>query len=317
MLMKFRTEVTIEKGDFEINHQSKILFLGSCFAENIGNMLEKSRFRTDINPFGILYNPLSVKKSIEYLLSNKQFTMNDLVRNEGIWHSFAHHGRFSGENAEEVLTAINNRIQFSTQFLLDSYYLFITLGSAWVYFLKSTGDVVSNCHKFQNSIFDRTLISVETIVNELFEVLTLLLQHNPKLKIIFTVSPVRHWKDGANGNQLSKASLLLAISALQKKMPQISYFPAYELVIDDLRDYRFYADDLLHPNTQAVEYIYEKFAACYFSKQTNELNEEILSIERGKAHKPFNPNTENHQLFLQKLNTKIENLERKLIHFNE
>ncbi len=315
--MKFRTEVTIEKGDFEINHQSKILFLGSCFAENIGNMLEKSRFRTDINPFGILYNPLSVKKSIEYLLSNKQFTMNDLVRNEGIWHSFAHHGRFSGENAEEVLTAINNRIQFSTQFLLDSYYLFITLGSAWVYFLKSTGDVVSNCHKFQNSIFDRTLISVETIVNELFEVLTLLLQHNPKLKIIFTVSPVRHWKDGANGNQLSKASLLLAISALQKKMPQISYFPAYELVIDDLRDYRFYADDLLHPNTQAVEYIYEKFAACYFSKQTNELNEEILSIERGKAHKPFNPNTENHQLFLQKLNTKIENLERKLIHFNE
>ncbi len=315
--MKFRTEVTIEKGDFEINHQSKILFLGSCFAENIGNMLEKSRFRTDINPFGILYNPLSVKKSIEYLLSNKQFTMNDLVRNEGIWHSFAHHGRFSGENAEEVLTAINNRIQFSTQFLLDSYYLFITLGSAWVYFLKSTGDVVSNCHKFQNSIFDRTLISVETIVNELFEVLTLLLQHNPKLKIIFTVSPVRHWKDGANGNQLSKASLLLAISALQKKMPQISYFPAYELVIDDLRDYRFYADDLLHPNTQAVEYIYEKFAACYFSKQTNDLNEEILSIERGKAHKPFNPNTENHQLFLQKLNTKIENLERKLIHFNE
>jgi lysophospholipase L1-like esterase len=315
--MKFRTEVTIEKGDFEINHQSKILFLGSCFAENIGNMLEKSRFRTDINPFGILYNPLSVKKSIEYLLSNKQFTMNDLVRNEGIWHSFAHHGRFSGENAEEVLTAINNRIQFSTQFLLDSYYLFITLGSAWVYFLKSTGDVVSNCHKFQNSIFDRTLISVETIVNELFEVLTLLLQHNPKLKIIFTVSPVRHWKDGANGNQLSKASLLLAISALQKKMPQISYFPAYELVIDDLRDYRFYADDLLHPNTQAVEYIYEKFAACYFSKQTNDLNEEILSIERGKAHKPFNPNTENHQLFLQKLNTKIENLERKLIHFNK
>lgn len=315
--MKFRTEVTIEKGDFEINHQSKILFLGSCFAENIGNMLEKSRFRTDINPFGILYNPLSVKKSIEYLLSNKQFTMNDLVRNEGIWHSFAHHGRFSGENAEEVLTAINNRIQFSTQFLLDSYYLFITLGSAWVYFLKSTDDVVSNCHKFQNSIFDRTLISVETIVNELFEVLTLLLQHNPKLKIIFTVSPVRHWKDGANGNQLSKASLLLAISALQKKMPQISYFPAYELVIDDLRDYRFYADDLLHPNTQAVEYIYEKFAACYFSKQTNDLNEEILSIERGKAHKPFNPNTENHQLFLQKLNTKIENLERKLIHFNE
>ncbi len=315
--MKFRTEVTIEKGDFEINHQSKILFLGSCFAENIGNMLEKSRFRTDINPFGILYNPLSVKKSIEYLLSNKQFTMNDLVRNEGIWHSFAHHGRFSGENAEEVLTAINNRIQFSTQFLLDSYYLFITLGSAWVYFLKSTDDVVSNCHKFQNSIFDRTLISVETIVNELFEVLTLLLQHNPKLKIIFTVSPVRHWKDGANGNQLSKASLLLAISALQKKMPQISYFPAYELVIDDLRDYRFYADDLLHPNTQAVEYIYEKFAACYFSKQTNDLNEEILSIERGKAHKPFNQNTENHQLFLQKLNTKIENLERKLIHFNE
>lgn len=315
--MKFRTEVTIEKGDFEINHQSKILFLGSCFAENIGNMLEKSRFRTDINPFGILYNPLSVKKSIEYLLSNKQFTMNDLVRNEGIWHSFAHHGRFSGENAEEVLAAINNRIQFSTQFLLDSYYLFITLGSAWVYFLKSTGDVVSNCHKFQNSIFDRTLISVETIVNELFEVLTLLLQHNPKLKIIFTVSPVRHWKDGANGNQLSKASLLLAISALQKKMPQISYFPAYELVIDDLRDYRFYADDLLHPNTQAVEYIYEKFAACYFSKQTNELNEEIQSIESAKAHKPFNPNTENHQLFLQKLNTKIENLERKLIHFNE
>jgi len=314
--MKFRTEVIIENAGFEVNHQSNILFLGSCFAENIGTMLEKSRFKTDINPFGILYNPLSIAQSIDFLFTNKQFSINDLVNHEGVWHSFSHHSRFSGLNAEEVLETMNKRMQVSADFLRKTDYLFITLGTAWVYFLKQTGKVVSNCHKLHNNIFTRELTSVEKIVNELSKQLEQLLILNKKLRIIFTVSPVRHWKDGALGNQLSKATLLLAINALQKQFSRVSYFPAYEIVMDDLRDYRFYADDLLHPNSQAIEYIYEKFASCYFSKETNELNAEIQAVERAKAHRPFNPTTQNHQTFLDKLNKRIEILDQKLINLN-
>ena len=306
--MKFRTEIEIKKALFDINHKSKIMFLGSCFTENIGRILEKAKFKVDINPFGILYNPLSVKKSLEILLNNQTFVEDDLVKRDDVWHSFSHHSRFSGLKKTEVLENINTQLAISSEFLRDADYLFITFGTAWTYFLNKNNEVASNCHKFPANDFTRKLITIDFIVSEMNLILEKLLLQNKNLKIIFTVSPVRHWKDGANGNQISKATLLLAIESLKKQCENISYFPSYELVIDDLRDYRFYADDMLHPNNLAVEYIKEKFADCYFSDSTKEINKEIEAILRAKAHRPFNPNSENHQRFLQKLNKRIDDL---------
>lgn len=306
--MEFRTEIEIGKATFNINHKSKIMFLGSCFTENIGNILEKYKFNLDINPFGILYNPLSVKKSLEILMNKQIFEEGDLVKKEGIWHSFSHHSRFSGLDKNQVLENINERINNSSEFLHKADYLFITFGTAWTYFLEENKEVASNCHKFPAKDFTRKLIDVDFIVSEMELILGKLLAQNKNLKTIFTVSPVRHWKDGANGNQISKATLLLAIEKLKKKYTSVSYFPSYELVIDDLRDYRFYAEDMLHPNDLAVKYIFEKFAKCYFNSSTQETNKEIEQINRGLAHRPFNPNSENHQKFLKKLSEKIEKL---------
>ena len=310
--MKFRTEIKIKKASFDINHKSKIMFLGSCFTENIGNILKKYKFNIDINPFGILYNPLSVKKSLEILLNNETFSESDLVKRDDIWHSFSHHSRFSGIKKTEVLENINTQLAVSSEFLRKANYLFITFGTAWTYFLKEDNEVVSNCHKFPAKDFERKLIEIDFIVSEMKSILDKLLAQNKNLKIIFTVSPIRHWKDGANGNQISKATLLLAIQKLRKEYYSASYFPSYELVIDDLRDYRFYADDMLHPNDLAVEYIREKFAECYFSSSTKEINKEIVAISKAESHRPFNPNSESHQKFLQKLNKRIEKLQLKI-----
>ncbi len=306
--MKFRTEIIIEKAAFDLNLNNKILFLGSCFTENIGNKLKINWFETQINPFGIIYNPFSVKKSLDLLIENKPFEISDLINQNGLWHSFSHHSRFSGIDANEVLENINETLHSSAIFLQKADYLFITFGTAWVYFWQQTGSVVSNCHKLDPKHFKREILDVETITSELSQTFDFLHQFNHSLKIIFTVSPVRHWKDGANGNQLSKATLFLAIEQLKKKYPFIFYFPAYEILMDDLRDYRFYADDLLHPNPLAINYIYEKFSQHYFNAQTQNLLKQIESIERAKAHKPFNLETEEYEAFRLQLQYKEENL---------
>lgn len=310
--MKFRTEIEIEKASFDINHKSKIMFLGSCFTENIGNILEEHKFKVDINPFGILYNPLSVAKSLEILTEKSSLTPQSLVEKDGVWHSRFHHSRFSGTDKQGVLDNINKRLAISSEFLCQTDYLFITFGTAWTYFLKESEQVVANCHKFPAKDFTRKLISVDAIVSRMKTALDKLFSLNKHLKIIFTVSPVRHWKDGANGNQISKSILLLAIEDLKKQYKTASYFPSYELVIDDLRDYRFYAEDMLHPNDLAVKYIFGKFSDCYFNSSTKEINKEIEKINRGLAHRPFNPNSENHQKFLKKLNERLEKLNGKM-----
>jgi len=315
--MKFRTEINIQKADFEINHNSKILFLGSCFTENMGHELERLKFNVDINPFGILYNPLSVTSSLEHLITSKLFTESDLIQNNELWHSFSHHSRFSGLDKKETLTNINERLSYSSEFLRQAEYIFITFGTAWVYFLKDTNKVVSNCHKFPDSIFERKLLEVEDVISETQLFIDKLAAINPQLKIIFTVSPVRHWKDGANGNQISKATLILAIEKLRKTNTLVFYFPSYELVLDDLRDYRFFANDMLHPNELAIKYIFEKFARTYFSEETTNLNKEIETVLTAQTHRAFNPNSEAHQKFLRKLELKILDLHAKGIKFDK
>ena len=249
-----------------------------------------------MNPFGTLYNPSSIAEAIRMLLQPEQFTGDDLFQHEGIYHSFSHHSRFSSPSETECLANINRRLFSSADTILKAQRMILTFGTAWVYKLKSSGKVVSNCHRLPEKMFDRQLLTVGEIVAEWKSLLLSLWKQNPELKILFTVSPIRHWKDGAHGNQLSKATLLLAIDALQKEFPEhTAYFPAYEIMMDELREYRFYADDMLHPSTTAIEYIWERFTGsmlhlirCQFLKNGRISKRPLTTSRFNRKAKPIN-----------------------------
>lgn len=316
-MMEFYTRISIPKAPFTFSHTEQTVLLGSCFAENIGKKLEENKFKTDLNPFGTLYNPSSIAEAIRMLLRPERFTGDDLFQHEGIYHSFSHHSRFSSSSETECLANINGRLFRSADSLRKSRRMILTFGTAWVYRLKSSGKVVSNCHKLPEKMFDRQLLTVEKIATEWKSLLLSLWEQNPDLKILFTVSPIRHWKDGAHGNQLSKATLQLAIDVLQKEFPErTAYFPAYEIMMDELREYRFYADDMLHPSPAAVEYIWERFTDNMFSTDSLAILKEWKDIQKAINHKPFQPESEAYKRFISQTLLKIERLNEKFPFFD-
>ncbi len=308
--MEFRTIINILRSDKTIEYNSEILLLGSCFAENIGEKLVSHKFRADVNPFGILYNPPSIEKSISRLINNELIKDDDLFSYENCWHSFDYHSSFSGISKEEALQKMNERLIKSAEKLRQADLLLITFGTTWIYEFKKTGKIVSNCHKLPENSFTHRCISIKEITEAYTLLLDKLRTINKKLQILFTVSPIRHWKDGAHENNLSKAILLLAIDQLQKQSDFVSYFPAYELVIDDLRDYRFYANDMLHPNQTAIDYIWERFGECYFTTQTKQFVVDTGQLNRAVTHRPFNAETEAYKEFCQQQLHKIEVLKK-------
>ena len=315
--MELYTRILLPKARFSFSYEDRVVMMGSCFAENIGRKLEENKFSVDINPFGTLYNPASVAEGLRMLLRPEYFTPGDLFQHEGIYHSFTHHSRFSAPSEEECLGHINSRLSESSDFLRKATRLVITLGTAFVYRLKSDGRIVSNCHKLPEKMFDRQLLSVGEIVAEWKGLLLSLWEQNPELKILFTVSPIRHWKDGAHGNQLSKATLLLAIDALQKEFPEhTAYFPAYEIMMDELREYRFYADDMLHPSTTAIEYIWERFTGSMLSPDSLSILKEWKDIQKAINHKPFQPESEAYKRFISQTLLKMERLNEKFPYFD-
>lgn len=315
--MEFYTRISIPKAPFTFSHTEQTVLLGSCFAENIGKKLEENKFKIDLNPFGTLYNPSSIAEAIRMLLRPERFTGDDLFQHEGIYHSFSHHSRFSSSSETECLANINGRLFRSADALRESRRMILTFGTAWVYRLKNSGKVVSNCHKLPEKIFDRQLLTVEKIATEWKSLLLSLWEQNPDLKILFTVSPIRHWKDGAHGNQLSKATLLLAIDVLQKEFPErTAYFPAYEIMMDELREYRFYADDMLHPSPAAVEYIWERFTDNMLSTDSLTILKEWKNIQKAINHKPFQPESEAYKRFISQTLLKMERLNEKFPFFD-
>lgn len=315
--MELYTRISIPQATFTFSQQEPILLLGSCFAENISKKLEENKFITDTNPFGTLYNPASMAEAIKGLLEPKPFTCAHLFLYEGMYHSFAHHSRFSAVSETECLERINNRFMSSAAYLKTASRLIITFGTAYVYRLKSSGQIVSNCHKLPEKRFDRQRLSVEEIVSDWKKLLPALWAHNRTLKLLFTVSPIRHWKDGAQGNQLSKATLLLAIDRLQQAFPeQVAYFPAYEILMDELRDYRFYADDMLHPSPLAIDYIWQRFTESMLSKEAQALLKEWEEIRKAIQHKPFRPDSEAYQRFISQTLLKMERISRKFPSFD-
>ncbi len=317
--MKFRTEINISPSLQKITYNNKSLFIGSCFTENIGNQMQKLKFPSMVNPFGILYNPLSINTCLQRLIAAKPYNSDELHHFNEQWHSWAHHGHFSHKNQNTCLQNINQELKTASIFLKQADFLLLTLGTAFVYQWKESGEIVANCHKIPQKQFDHYRISVKDIVEVLSPTLKQIQQLNPKLQIIFTLSPIRHWKNGAIDNQLSKATLLVAIHELKAKLKKVNYFPAYEIMMDDLRDYRFYESDMLHPTSTAIDYIWGKFQEAYFDQQTGKLKERIEKILNAKNHRPRNPNSEAHQRFLQQQLKYIEGLENEypLLDFEE
>ena len=303
----FTTKVEIPESPVKIAYEDSIMTLGSCFSENIGKKLQDVYFNSDINPFGVLYNPVSVKNSLYFLLHGKRFTENDLFFDGDLWHSFMHSSVFSDVSAEGCLQKINSQLEKSKVFLQQTKFLFITFGTAYVYEHVKDGKIVSNCHKLPAKEFARYRLSIDDIVSDYNELLTELNSQIPGLHIIFTVSPIRHWKDGAHENNISKAILLQAVDVLQKRFENnISYFPAYEIQLDELRDYRYYAGDMLHPSETAIDYIWTRFSDCFFSAETNKIKKELELLNADFAHRPLHPQSESYKKFQKSTEKKKE-----------
>ena len=309
--MQFKTTIDVPHSAFEISHAQKGMSVGSCFSTNIGSRLHNAKFPILVNPLGTIYNPVSIANTIDLLLGTKAFDEQQVFFANGVWQSYYLHTSFSSVTKDEVLKKFQAVKEDFQQNFKSLDYVILTLGTAWVYELKSSKQIVNNCHKTPASQFNRRRLSVAECVSVLKHAIEQLRNENPNLHVIFTVSPIRHWKDGAHENQVSKSTLFLAIEELQNSLQNISYFPAYEQLIDDLRDYRFYADDMLHPSDLAIEYIWEKFSETYFSKDTKDLIKRIDSIQKALEHKPFNAESEEYKLFLKKTRAEIESLQEK------
>ncbi|MBX2930886.1 MAG: GSCFA domain-containing protein [Chitinophagaceae bacterium] len=302
--MKFRFEFDIQPLPQPINHYHKLFLIGSCFTENIGEKLKKHKFSVVENPNGILFNPVSVAETIINIIENKQYTKADLFNYNEAWHSWQHHSRFSGITVEDTLQKINSSTTHAHNFLKQADVILITLGSAWVYTLTekalnaTKGSVAANNHKAPADWFERKLPDTAQIITILGTMLDRLGAFNPNIQVIFTISPVRHLREGVIDNNRSKAALITAIHYLIEQLPKLYYFPAYELVLDDLRDYRFYAEDLVHPNYHATQYVWERFMQSCMNKETVQLIDNIIDINLAYQHKAFNPSSEQHKKFL-------------------
>lgn len=313
---KFRTVVATSKFPFKISHKQQIMCIGSCFTEHIGGFLSKSKFDTRINPFGIIYNPISTCTALNRLVDGDLVTETELVVQNDRYYHWDFHGDFSGSSSAETVQKLNESITSGMKFIDEIDILFITLGTANGFNHISENRIVANCHKFPNDQFDRIALSVQQIKEELSEVILKLQNLRSDLKVIFTVSPVRHIRDGLVENQLSKAKLIQVVHVLKSALDNVFYFPSYELVMDDLRDYRFYKEDMIHINKTGLDYIWSYFQNSFFDTETIELNKELTKVQKDLSHKPFYPESENHQKFLKQLLQKIQTLKSNHPHLN-
>lgn len=312
--MQFRTQIPIPKNNYPIDYNSKIMSLGSCFAVNMAEKLDFFKFQNSCNPFGILFHPLAIEKLIDFAVSGKQFTENDIFFHNERWHCFDVHSDLSNSSKEELLASLNAIIKSINQQISESTHFIITYGTSWVYRNIESDSIVANCHKVPQKQFKKELLSVEEIEESIKNTIKLIHAVNPNCKIIFTVSPVRHIKDGFVENQVSKVNLISALYTVLQVPPsgaEGAYFPSYEIMMDELRDYRFYAEDMLHPNQVAIDYIWKRFKETTISETAFAVMDEVESIQKSLSHKPFNPNSESHLKFETKVREKITKLENQ------
>jgi len=310
-MIKLCTPVEMPASMPVIDYADQVMMLGSCFADRLGQRLVKAKFRCDVNPYGTLYNPLSISEALREILTDKEYSAQDLYLYNGCWHSPMHHGIFSSAQQSETLRLINGRIREANQHISSLKHLFITFGTAWVY--EEDGCVVSNCHKRQESDFVRRRLSVEEIVDDYAGLIGGMLAANADMEVTFTVSPIRHVRDGLHENQLSKSTLLLAIDELQQLLDakRVHYFPAYELMMDEWRDYRYYASDMAHPSEVAEQLMWERFTQCCISLDAQLELKEVENVVNMLGHRPLHEDSESYRIFLEKLIEKIDQLTEK------
>jgi len=294
---KFRTQVSIQESPAKINHYTKCLFMGSCFADNIGKIMAGYKFPVLLNPFGTLFNPASLADNIHHLISGRAFTQEDLYSHNGFWFSFSHYTGFTHPDRGNCLSLINESAQAASSWLKHCDYLLLTYGTAWAYIYKKTGKLVANCHKLPSSSFNHTFLAPAGIVDQYDALLQDLKSFSPGIRVIFTLSPVRHWSDGAVNNQLSKSVLHYSIHEILKKHNHAYYFPAYEIFMDELRDYRFYAADMLHPAQQGSQYVWERFCDTWIEESSKKIMAGVTAVLKALNHRPLHPKTTNYEKF--------------------
>jgi hypothetical protein len=315
--MKLQTKITLKKpSKNQISYTSKLLLLGSCFSENIGKKFNYYQFQTHQNPFGILFHPKAIENLNNHAINEKKYVPEDLIFQNERWHCFDAHSNLSSANQNELLCNLNATITATNKQLKEATHIIITLGTSWVYRYIETDTIVANCHKIPQKKFLKELLSVDEITESLTTIISLLNLINKEINVLFTLSPVRHLKDGFIENTQSKAHLVAGIHQLLDTAPKnIHYFPSYEIMLDELRDYRFYAEDMVHPNKTAINYIWEKFSETWLCEKSKPIMKEVDAIQKGLAHKPFNKGSEKHQQFLKKIEIKIGTLKKAFSFF--
>jgi hypothetical protein len=304
----FRTDVSINPSSRNIGLNTPILTVGSCFADAIGLRLKNNKFKTLVNPFGVLYNPISIHKALRYAIHQEPPGDHTYLNSNELNLNYDFHSGFAHPEKNVLLSQVQNVIGSSHFFLKDAKWILITYGTAWVYSRVDTGEIVANCHKIPASAFTKLLLTGNEILESFKTFYDSLLTFNPGVRIILTVSPVRHLKDTLELNSVSKSVIRLACHQIAEKFPAVEYFPAYEIMMDDLRDYRFYKSDMLHPTEDAEDYIWQKFSGRYFDEQTKDFLKQWQSIRLALTHKPFHPASSAHQQFLKETLKKIEAL---------
>ncbi len=307
----FRTVVEIPACRHPFGYHDPCLLVGSCFSDYIGRRLLAFKFPVLYNPFGALFNPFSIEKAIRTLIRHELMTETMLHCHNGLWFSFSHYTAFSHPSRSECLSGINDAITAAHDFLKKSRFLIVTLGTAWIYTYKETGEVVANCHKLPASSFERRLAEPVEIVPLLKNLLHDLRTFVPGIEVIFTVSPIRHFKDGAVGNQVSKSILHLSIHQLQQQTDFVQYFPAYEIFMDELRDYRFYAPDMLHPSEPAMDYVWKRFCESHIDEPSRKTMNGVERVLKAISHRPVHKDSESYRSFVRSTREQIEWLEQQ------
>lgn len=313
--MKLQTQIPLQAvTNHSIDYNSKIMLFGSCFSEHIGNKFSQFQFKTESNPFGILFHARAIEQLIEKSILDYTYTNSDVFYLNEQFQSFDAHSKLNGIEENELLDRLNSALKTTKETITEASHIIITLGAAWVYTHKESNKTVGNCHKVPQKEFKKELLSVESILNSLQKSIQLITSLNPEVHVILTVSPVRHIKDGFVENTLSKAHLISAVHQLISKNINVSYFPSFEIVMDELRDYRFYREDLLHPNPTAINYIWKRFTETWMTQETRQLLKKVESLVVAHNHKPFNPASKAHKEFLRLQEQKVLELKKQIPH---
>src|SRR5690554_163060 len=303
--MDFRTQIPIAKANVPIDYDSEIYAMGSCFVENMSAKFNYFKLKNLSNPFGVLFHPLAIEKVLTKVLKKTPFTEDDIFYHNELWHSFDVHSQFSSTHKNKLLEALNQTLTQSEYAINKATHIIITLGTAWAYRNVFSGNLVANCHKIPQKEFVKELLPIDEIVKSIHNIVSFFSDK----KIIFTISPVRHTKDGFFENNLSKSHLFAGLSQVLTAK-NVSYFPAYEIVMDELRDYRFFESDMIHPNAVATDYVWQRFSEHYLSEEALVISKEIDAIQKALGHKPFNPDTRQHQKFIENTQNRIKKLGR-------